>query len=93
MTARYYLAITAIHSSEHNVDTLTTYLRFAIEECKILKANIQNDPAVSLLVSQLAFVTNTEDTPLNLRHKSLLDLCYRETANDAAFVQSPTNIN
>jgi hypothetical protein len=92
MGSRHHLAIKVIHEETQDIASLASYLLFAVNECNNLKQQIETDPAVLLLASQLALVTGT-DTPVRMRYQEMYDVCVREMSNDLATVQTPTNLN
>jgi hypothetical protein len=92
MSARHYLAVSALDSQETDVDKIVSFLQIASKDCEIHNKKPHKDPAFILLASQLAFLTNT-DTYNSTTYQRYYKICKQEVFNDVAAVQSPEALN
>jgi hypothetical protein len=92
MSIRHHLAITAIRNQEQDIVALVSYMQASLNECAFANVTPRYDPAILLLASQLAMVTNT-DHPEKMKYREHFDACLEEITNDLTAIQTPTNIN
>jgi hypothetical protein len=92
MSARHYLALSAIENNVNDLKELIGFLQTAISDCELTKAKPEKDPAVLLLSAQLAFATNT-DTITSTKYNRMVTACKKEVLDDVSAIQSSENVH
>lgn len=92
MSARHYLALSAIENNVNDVAEIVGFLATSVSDCKLTNAAPEKDPAILLLASQLAFATNT-DTITSSKYTRMVNACKSEVEKDVSAIRASENVH
>lgn len=92
MSARHYIALSAVKDNSTDLKELVAFLHTAISDCELNSVDETRDPAVLLLAAQLAFVTNT-DVLSSAKYNRMISACKREVEKDVTAIRASENVH